>query len=102
MSSDMEIKIYWTNLRDLSARAHLLSSGGDTRQWDITNVQEFIDEYYKDKTRPVPPPPYWTRDSHIATLTYYLDRIDKALTEPDALEKVREIMREFNTPVAVA
>jgi len=98
----MEIRIYWTNLQDLSARAYLISSGGDTRQWDITNVQEFLDEYYKDKTRPEPPPPYWTRAGHIATLNYYLDRIDKALIEPDALEKIRAIMQEFNTPVVVA
>jgi len=98
----MKIRIYWSNLRDLSAKAHLASNGGDIRQWDIVNATEFIDEYYKDKTRPEPPPPYWTRDGHIASLIHYLDRINEALKEPDALEKIRAIMVEFNTPVAVA
>ena len=98
----MNVNIYWTDIIDLTATAHLMTNGGDVRQWDILNVAEFLDEYYKDKTRPIPPPPYWTRDSHIATLSYYLKRVDDALKEPDALEKVREIMLDFNTPKAVA
>lgn len=99
----MHVQIYWEDIDKLMATAHLASNtGADIRKWEIANVAQFINEYYTEKSSPVPPPPYWTRDSHIATLTYYLDRIDKALTEPDALEKVREIMREFNTPIAVA
>ena len=89
-------------MEDLSATAHLMSSGGETRKWNVVNVKEFMDEYYYEKSRPIPPPPYWTRDSHIATLSHYLKEVDEALKQPDALEKVKAIMLDFNTPKAVA
>lgn len=102
----MHITIEWIDVCDNTATANLVDANGVyIRKWNITNVQEFLDEYYKYKTRPEPPSPYWTRDSHIATLTYYLDRIEEAMKEIDdavKLAKVKEILVELNTPVAIA
>jgi hypothetical protein len=98
----MNAKISWTDTDELTATVHLVTNVGTTRTFEVTNVKEFIDEYYEDKTRPVPKSPYWSENSVIATLSHYLKQIDDALKTPDALVKINEIMLELNTPKAVA
>lgn len=89
----------------MTATAHLLSNGGDVRSWPITNVREFIDEYYKDKVRPEPPlPGYWTTGI-IGSQRYCIQSIEEAMKELDdatKLKRIREILEDFNTPKAVA
>jgi len=102
----MTIKLYWDNTFQHIATADLISDTGiHIRKYDVANVEEFLDEYYKDRTRPVPRSPYYTEASHIATLRYYIQKVEDALKEPDdatKLAKVQEAIVEFNTPVAVA
>jgi hypothetical protein len=102
----MVIKIHWLDIHGHHATAHLVdNNGSQIRCYDIPNVKEFIDEYYLEKTRPLPPSPYWTRDGHIATLNHYLQLVEDALKEPDdavKLAKIKEAITELNTPVAVA
>jgi len=102
----MNIRLSWDDINQNVATAHLMdSSGREFRQYYVANVQEFINEYYFEKSRPVPPSPYLTEASYIATLNYYLKQVDDALKESDdatKLSKVQEIMTDFNTPKAVA
>jgi hypothetical protein len=101
----METRIYWTNVVDMTATAHLLSNGGDVRSWPISNVREFIDEYYKDKIQPAPPLPGWMITGIIGSQQYCIQSIEEAMKELDdanKLKKIREILEDFNTPKAVA
>ncbi len=102
----MTIKLYWDNTFQHTATANLVGNDGThIRTYDITNVEEFLDEYYKDRTRPVPPSPYFTEAGLIASLRYYIQKVEDALKEPDdavKLAKVQEAIVEFHTPVAVA
>lgn len=101
----METRIYWTNIEDMTATAHLISNGGDVRSWPITNVREFIDEYYKDKTQPSPPLPGYLVTGIIGSQRYCIESIEEAMKELNSetkLKRIEEILKDFNTPKAVA
>ena len=104
----MKVKIYWLDSFKEIAVANLVNDAGiHIRKYDVSpdSVKEFIEEYFEYRTRPVQPHPYWSRDSHIATLSYYLKQIDEALAHPDdavKLANVKAIMLDYNTPKAVA
>lgn len=89
----------------MSASAHIITNGKDSKTLPIINVSEFLDEYYQYRSRPEPPLPYLYENGHIASLTYYIKAVEDALKEKDdkiKLKRVEEIIKDFNTPKAVA
>jgi hypothetical protein len=77
-------------------------NGVETRQWDIVNVQEFIDEYRREMDNLSKTTPYWDNDDYVYVTNSLLSKIDAASAEPDGLEKIKEIISQYRMKIAVA